>query len=677
MKKVFLLSLSLVLGLGAFAQRQVIKNDVKEATTKASSINVGKEVATTSVSTFAPKASSSVVINRYVDMEEAETMDTKYDLQSNHYVANRMYQLPTGEVGVVATWSNQNKPSADRGTGYNFFDGAEWGEKPTARIEAYKTGWPSIAQWGENGEILLAHGGGIVGTDTIPSGMQCYVRETAGEGEWQHVGTLPPHPEGYPYEDEYPTWPRVITCGENHDIVIAVATLQHLFTSDSGTTNSCFWRTDDATDLERWEVSYGPLEELNLHQDVFSADDYALASNGHTVALIYSGVLTNSVYLFKSTDDGETWATTKVWEHPMEGHPLDEPGLDYGDTLFMPMNASITIDNNDVVHAAFNTFEMTHLAETLPGYYSYYNGRSVDGILYWNDTQDPIHDTEHPEYLGTSYEEHFAHPNQFHAARLWWPIVDEPGYVHMIADSTRWIGFIPTYKDESGTYIQWDNDMFYHDDYHSRIWGASGHQALSCDPNGNLACAFSTPCTRRTDNTYYLRTIIVSYRKAEENAYWVQDWDDLMEDFSLQFEDALFTSAVPNTNGEFEFWFSYQHDNKVGLYWQTDGTQTSASQNTIQVVKVYTPNADVEEAEAKDVVYNIYPNPATDYIMVNSAMKANATISFVNLAGQTVKTIKKDLTVGENSINIDLESGVYFCTISANGFTKTTKVIVK
>ena len=660
MKKVFLLSLSLVLGLSAFAQRQVMKNDAKKAEAKATIAAVGNET-TTQASTYAPKAAKSVVINRYDDMESATTMVTTYDLQSNQFVANRMYQLPTGEVAAVATMSHEeNLVASDRGTGYNFFDGSSWGDEPDERIEPWKTGWPSIARWGENGEILLCHGN---------NGMQCFVRETAGEGEWVHKGTLPAYPEGYPYASEYATWPRVITCGENNSIIIAVAALQHSISSDETDVRTCFWRSEDA---ETWTCSYGPIADLGLGYEVgnFSADDYALAANGNTVALMYSGCLTQSVWMFKSTDCGLTWVPTRVWEHPFEGHELDEPGLDYGDTLFMPMNSTLTIDNNGVVHAAFNTFEMTHLAETQSGYYSYYYGRTVDGILYWNDTQDPITDTEHPEYIGTPYEQHFAHPNQFHAARLWWPIADEPGYVHMLLDSTRWIGYIPMYEGES-----WSNDMFYHDNYHSKIYGASGHPALSCDPDGNLACAFSAPNMSRKTDMYYLRSVYVSYFDIEKG-YWDILEDDLMEDVVMKFDDGLFTCAVPNTVNTKEFWFSYQHDDKIGFAWGSEPTQAETSDNNIEVVKII-PGDAIADAEAKDIVYNIYPNPATDYIVIGSAMHANATITFINLAGQTVKSFNKALTAGSNSISIDLESGVYFCTIEANGFSKTVKVVVK
>lgn len=654
MKKALLLSLGLIMGLSAFAQRQVIKNDVKEGVAKAKTVAVGNEM-TTEASSYAPQAAQSVVINRWDDMDDAIAMWTSYDLQSNQYVANRMYQMPNGSVAVVATMSHEeNLTASDRGTGYNFFNG-NWNEMPENRIESFKTGWPSLARYGETGEILLAHGN---------NGMQCFVREVAGEGEWIHKGTLPAYPDGYPYTTEYATWPRVITCGPNHNIIVAVAALQHSISSDETDVRTVMWRSENGTD---WTCTYGPLADLETpyHIGSFSADDYALASNGNTVALLYSGCLTNSVWMFKSTDCGLTWTPTKVWEHPFEGVELDEPGLDYGDTLFIPMNGSIAIDNDGVCHVALNTFEMSHFADDDPGYYTYFYGRAVDGILYWNDTKEaPMQSVD---------------GNPFHAARLWWPDPENPGYVHMDADSTKWIGYIPMFYDEYGTLISWVNDLLYYDNYHSKIYGASGHPALSIDPNGNMACAFSTPTTYRTGNIngtpYYHRGMFVSYYNAELG-YWDQLADELTEDFMYENSENLFTISVTNTVNPNEFWFAYQEDDQIGFAWGTEPSQSSTSENNIHVIKLI-KTVGMEETEAQDVVYSIYPNPATDYIVVSSASDANATITFVNLAGQTVKSINKALTTGENTISIDLESGIYFCTVNANGFNKTTKVIVK
>ena len=649
MKRILLLSLSLALGFSAFAQQRVAKNDLRQATVSAKKVAVGNEKTNPSVANFAPQTAKSVVVNRYGDIDDYETISTTYDLQSNHYCSNRMYQLPDGSAGIVATMSHQpNQVASDRGTGYSFYDGTEW-HTNEERIEPMRTGWPTIAQWGDRGEILISH-----------TPMRCWTREIAGEGEWVFRGELPIHPDDYPYTDEA-TWPRVVTSGSNHNIIHVIGDIQHSGT-DATENHLVYLRSEDA---ENWEISYGPLAQVGYESGYFSADDYALAANGHTVAILYSGSLTNSVWMCKSTDDGLTWNVRRVWEDPYEGISLDDPNLAYTDTLYRPMNGAIVIDDNNVVHVALNTFEMAHWEDTEAGYYSYFYGRQVDGILYWNDT-----------YEGPVASED---GNPHHAARLWWPIPEEPGYVRMHADSTKWIGFIPMYQG-----YEWgENDHFYaEDDYHPRFYGASGHPALSCDPYGNLACAFSSPCVRRLDDNgnYYYRSIFVSYRSIDDG-YWDQVVDDLTDEeinFMFLYSENLFTVSATNTHLPGEFWFGFMSDDIIGLYWGDGPNQNNASENIIHAVKIQKYSWDLpENHEAQDVVYDIYPNPATDYMVVKSSQDVEANISIVNLIGQTVKQFNKSLKTGENAITIDLKSGIYFCTISANGFNKTIKFVVK
>ena len=159
--------------------------------------------------------------------------------------------------------------------------------------------------------------------------------------------------------------------------------------------------------------------------------------------------------------------------------------------------------------------------------------------------------------------------------------------------------------------------------------------------------------------------------------------DDLCDEefnFMFLFSDNLFTIAAPNTYKPGEYWVGFQSDDQLGLYWGNGASQTVASENTIHAVKVLAEDDYVsvpENYEAKDVVYSIYPNPATDYVVVKSSQSVEANISIVNLVGQTVKQFNQNLKTGENTISIDLKSGIYFCTISANGFNKTIKFVVK
>ena len=663
MKKVLLLSLSLVLGFSAFAQQRVAKNELRSAQAKVQKEFAGKEISTSSAAQFAPQTQKSVVVNRYDGIEDCASMYTFYDLQSNQYVANRMYQLPNGSVGITATMSHEeNQVASDRGTGYNFFDGELWLDMPEERVEPFKTGWPSIAQFGENGEILLAHGNGH---------MQCFVRTTAGQGDWTYVGALPDYPEGYAYLTEYPTWPRIVTCGDNHNIAIAVAVLQHSISSDETDLQTVMWRSENPADIDSWTISYGPLHETGWDHNQFSADDYCMAANGHNVALLYSGCLTNSVWLFKSTDDGQTWESTRVWENPYEGREFDEePAWGMDDTLYMPMNGAVAIDNDGIVHVALNTFEMAHTLENEPGYYTYWSGRAVDGILYWNDTQEaPI-----PSEDG----------NPHHAARLWWPV---PGtdYVEMHADSTKWIGFIPMYEG-----VDWSNDRYYMSgsEYVSKFYGASGHPALSCDPQGNLACAFSSPCTNRVSSELdkYFRSIYVSYRNVDEG-YWHQLEDDLTDDFLYSYSECVFTFSAPNTINAGEFWFGFQEDNYPGFYWGSNASQSAASENYIHAVKVIPDAAFVSVPENHNAInpmtdVRVYPNPVVDMlnIEVNASQASAMSINVYNIMGQKVMEDNVNLTTGINrpSLNTsNLSSGIYFVTVKANGFENTLKFVVK
>ena len=684
MKKVLLLSLSLVLGFSAFAQQRIMKADSQKAVASAKTAVVGKDDAPAQAANFTPQSVS--IVNRYEEGDETQTIFTYYDLQSNQYVANRMYQLPNGSIAITATMSHEdNQTASDRGTGYNFFDGSNWATdelEDMVRIEPFKTGWPSIAQFGANGEILLAHGNGH---------MQCFIRTTAGQGDWTYVGALPDYPDGYAYTTEYPTWPRIVTCGDNHNIAVAAAVLQHSISSDETDLQTVMWRSENPADINSWTVSYGPLHETGWDHNQFSADDYCMAANGHNVAIMYSGCLTNSVWMFKSTDDGATWTSTRVWENPYEGREFDEdPSWGMEDTLFMPMNGTIVIDNNGVCHVALNTFEMAHTLDNEPGYYTYWSGRAVDGILYWNDTQEPIHDTEHPEYIGTVYEEHFAQPNPHHAARFWWPIADNPGYVHMSDDSTKWAGYIPIFEGTS-----WENDMYYMSgtEYISKFYGASGHPALSCDPMGNLALAFSAPDVRDTrrfvgeNGTYYYRSIFTSVRNAYDG-YWYTI-DDCLTDPDVNVmhmqTEGTFTVAVPNTNTVGEFWFGYQDDNYVGFYWGSNASQTEATENMITVVKV-APEVvtDVKETEAVNpmTTARVYPTPTNGIlnIEVNASRNSDLNISVFNIMGQKVSEQNTTVGAGINTTTINTESlssGIYFVTVKANGFENTMKFVVE
>jgi len=662
MKKVLLLSLSLALGFSAFAQQRVAKNDVQSFKVNAKTVAVGNENVNPSYN-FVAQPTQSVVINRQDDNEEiAETMVTNYDLQSNSWCSNRMYQLPNGDVGIVGTLSHEpNQTASDRGTGYNFYnaEAEEWGDQPEERIESMRTGWPTIAQWGEAGEIMISH-----------TPCRCWTREKAGEGEWVYRGELPNFPEGYPYNEDA-AWPRVATSGANHNIIHVIADLQH-----SGTVtehHQVYLRSEDA---ENWTISYSPLAQDGEETGHYSADAYNISANGHNVAMIYADDLQSHVVMYKSTDDGLTWERTIIWENPYYGcdWATDECSV-FTEPMYGPANVALAIDNNGVVHVAISAYEYVH--DELGDSYTTYSGRAVDGIYYWNDTQEaPIQAED---------------GNPHNALRLWWPIPDDPDYVEMHADSTKWIGFLPMYEDEQGNLIQYDNDKFYREsDYFYKFRsGQSGMPALSIDPMGNIACAYSAPCTMRENdaqNNQYMRSIYVSYRNVDEG-YWHQVVDDLNDDFMYSLSENIFTISVDNTTQPGEFWFGFQSDDLIGLYWGSNATQNEATDNGIVAVKILPEPEFVSVPENHDAInpmtaVRVYPNPATDVlnIEVNASQSSAMSINVFNIMGQKVMESNVNINTGMNTPAIstaELASGIYFVTVKANGFENTMKFIVK
>ena len=557
----FTLLLSVAGVTNAFAQQRVAKNDIRSFKVDSKKgIALGNEVSASSASNFAPQTAKNVITNRYDNIEDDESMWTTYDLQSNGWCSNRMYQLPNGSVGVVATFSHQFSQSAtDRGTGYNFYNAETgvWQEQPEARIEDMRTGWPSIAQWGDNGEILISHGP-----------LRCWTRQVAGQGEWVYRGELPYAPSGYPY-NEYASWPRVATSGDHHNIIHVIADIQYAISSDEVVHHQVYYRS---TDAENWTCTYSPLAQDGEETGHYSVDDYNITANGHNVAIIYGDDLRSHVVMYKSTNDGQTWNRTVIWQNPYYGYDWEtDPNSIYTDTVYGPANLAIAIDNNGVAHVAMSTYEYIH--DELGSNYTFWTGRTVDGIYYWNDTQlAPIQS---------------ENGNPHDALRLWWPDPENPGFVTIHDDPSKWIGYMPIYDD-----YYFDNDLFFreNDYFYKMRSGLSSMPALSIDPMGNIACAYSAPdITRIDDNTgKYYRSIFVSYRNVNEG-YWHQVEDKLTDenvDFLYGYSENLYTIGVDNTTIPGEFWFGFQSDDQLGLYWGSDATQTSATENYVHAVKV-------------------------------------------------------------------------------------------
>ena len=682
MKKVLFVTLALAIGMTGFAQTKNLPVKAEKKMTGKASIYKKAFKGIEDAPSMEFSHSQAAPVNSSKDAEylvDHQTMLTHYDLQANGFVANRMHRFEDGTVGIVATYAQASNYS-DRGTGYNYYNGSEflWDceENPIpGRIEGMKTGWPCYAQYGDKGEMIIAH----QAIDDVTTVLNIYTRENKGEGEWQGPITLP-NPEAL-CPVHMMTWPKLATSGANHDIIHILAADQ-----DSDNLGDTYLFYTRSTDGENWTTTFIPtLEEWETK--AYSSDYYALAANGDHVAILLVGDVMAHTYVIKSDDNGETWKQIEVWHNPYGGLDWENDeasvfGCEDCDIYCTgPETGAIAIDNNGMVHCAFSAHEFYH--DELGTSYTFAHGKGVDGIFYWNESMGPI---EAPEF--TCPEDGYVMPSDPHNAfRLWWPAGDPSTNEYIVRNLENPHAIVVGMVDPE-FFSDMDNDKIYcEQDYYSFFQGASVCPAICIDESGAIAIAYSSiDYERVAENGKYSRSIYVSYIEApyhvgDHYGEWTDDPGDVWmleaklqeaDDFMHTYDEALWPFCPQNTTN-MEFWFGYQADDTPGLLIPTGHSQSTATDNNIWATML-NPNLEglnVEEnAVASNTKMELYPNPAVNQL--NVRLENNAEISIYNIMGQNVLNMQG--VKGVNTINVnDLNSGVYF--ISAG--TVTQKFIVK
>jgi hypothetical protein len=262
----------------------------------------------------------------------------------------------------------------------------EWGPKPTDRIESVRTGWPSIAAWGETGEIVVSH--------NFPTELVISHRETKGSGAWTEESYVGPG------GGVQPAWSRVATSGETNNYLHMVYNTYNAYQGQE--TAILYSRLNK--DTQEWDIQDELLEGTG--SDFYTAinsDNYVLTTKGNTVIIMGVSAWFDLFYL-RSDDNGETWEKTIIWEHPYPFFDLNTSLM--SDTLYSVDNsANVAIDNTGMVHVVWGIGRVARLASSPPdpGNYSYWP--FTDGIGYWNESMGQIpnasnvHHTLNPDYL--------------------------------------------------------------------------------------------------------------------------------------------------------------------------------------------------------------------------------------------------------------------------------------
>ncbi|MBE0638535.1 MAG: T9SS type A sorting domain-containing protein [Bacteroidales bacterium] len=570
---------------------------------------------------------------------ETELMETAYDLQTNSSIGNRFWVWEDGTMAATATRGMISSNWSDRGTGYNYFDGSTWGPKPTARIENVATGWPSIAPWGPNGEMVVAH------TMGAPYILTIYKRENKGVDAWERVNY--PGPGG----TVEPTWPRLATTGENNEII-------HLFYSSY----NLYQGQDNALLYSRSEdggVTWFPEDEIlpGLGSDSYTdirADAYVLASKGNTVAMLYTDAFAD-MFILKSTDNGENWEKIMIWEHPY-------PFFDFNTTLMpdtlyaVDYSGNLAIDDNGMVHIVFGLGRVARLAAAppAPGSYSYWP--FTDGIGYWNESMGQIPDA----------------PNVHHT-------------------------MMPEYLESLGMLIGWTQDVnnsglvFDYEGTAETPFAVYRSLGISTMPSiaihGNmiaLAYSSTTETFITADGMYNYKHIWTRF-SYDLGQTWGGFTDLQTGNIFHLYDECLWPLVAANTTEDGVFHLIYNADNSPGLYLIDDDMQVEPLINLIIHNKMdYTIGIDEPQADARALtVSQSYPNPTSGVtdIIVEVTNPATVSVEVFNMTGQKVFELPaKSVNAGSHNLRFDasgLTSGVYFYSVSNGSETITRKMIVK
>ena len=301
--------------------------------------------------------------------EEAIIGKTRYDLQTNASMQNRIYRFDDGTFGAVYTYGMDDSGFPDRGTGYNYFDGSSWGPISTNRLEIYRTGWPAYAPFGENGEINVAHYSGAP-----VEGLAFSYRINKGTGDWSLFDFA--GPDGF----EGILWPRMATGGVDHSVIHLIALTQPV-----GIGGATYQGVDGALLYSRssdggvtWDPENQLLEEINADYYLFtSGDTYEIEAQGDKVAFLFGGGF-QDLCLMKSIDNGDSWEKTVIWECP---YPLWDPASIYQTDTFYNADGAhdLYFGPDGKVHVVFG-IDRTYCDGAGTFWFPL-----VDGVGYWNE----------------------------------------------------------------------------------------------------------------------------------------------------------------------------------------------------------------------------------------------------------------------------------------------------
>ncbi len=549
---------------------------------------------------------------------------TSYDYQAEASMQNRLLVTPT--LNKTAVWT-ENIPGAGGGggtlnIGYNYYDNAagDWGGNE----------YPVRSNSGQSPSVASSFT-----QDLIFSGSPRYAhsRSTAGMGSWQENQNLSFLGTGFGNS--------VAANNYVHHVNTEMVSGKMAFTYSRSTDGGSTW---DKQGVDN------PAQLVNsdwIQNGEYVQGEVALFARGSVVAIVAGGLF-NHTFLFKSTDNGDTWNATPIirLDSSQGRGTMGSLATDYNfDCMF-----AVAIDGQDQVHVA----AAATLMGSTPGTYDaqQYFPFGHTGLYYWNE--------------GMGFNLNLNDPatrNQLHLLSF----VDEDG---------NGIDGTPQDIDSIGEY-------FTH--------GPTACPGVAVNDNGyvfltwtgvkeDLAPFFTF--TQGNDNKWGVATDIYSMGSFDNGATWSAPRNVAEEIAGVVggswTEEDYFLYTYPIVRGG-NVEIIWQSDDYIG--YQYNSTNPGPQQSVIMQYSIPVISLGLKEPK-NNVDVKLYPNPATEFLVVDMDLKipAEYDLSIIDQLGRRVTTRTRDFREGSSKVYFDVRDfapGVYFLMISSEKNALTKKLVIK
>ena len=494
---------------------------------------------------------------------------------------------------------------------------------PDGQLESFRAGWPNYAPYGEDGEIIVCH-------DFAVKQLYMLTRDEKGVGGWTE--TLIPFSSGPPTL----ACPRMITAGVNHNTIHIVSDSYYPYMGQD--VAMVYSRSQDGG--LTWNIENEVVEGTGPgYYNGIYVDGYVWADERAGTIALLCGTSWYDLFMLKSTNDGDSWEKTVIWEHP---YPFFDWNTTVTDTFFCTDNsASIALDSEGKAHVVFGISRVLH---NVPGN-NFWVFPEVDGIGYWNETMGPF-------------------TNDLDA-------LAPPGYGYANSEMIEDYNYIGWMQDVNGngtidlnSQIMWYTEM-----------GASTMPTITIDDQDRIFVLFSS-----TTETYEYD--IYNYKHIWERSFSDGTWHsiiDLTVGMDHLYDECIY--PVLGSSSDDSIYYIYNADDTPGLAFDQ---KHSYQENRIIFGKQSKSELIVGDEgisiKNPEIEFRNYPNPfsSSTTIEYHLGYSGLVDITILNRLGQVVDKISQYGQKGRNQLTWNagsLPAGIYFCLITSGKQADACKMV--